>query len=110
MKEVLRYLNDSLKGVLKYTKEAQQKDDFEGFEDGDCVRNVDTIKSLFSFVFTLFAITISWKENEQLTVALSTTQVKYITLVEGSKESIWLRDVIGKLGITLKCVRIPCDS
>lgn len=58
------------------------------------MRNVDTIKSLFSFVFMLFAVTISWKENEQLAIALSTTQVKYITLVEGSKGSIWLRDVI----------------
>ena len=36
---------------------------------------MDTRKSLSGFVFTLFGITISWKKNQSLLVALSTRGV-----------------------------------
>jgi hypothetical protein len=61
-------------------------------------------------VFTLHGTTTSWKENQQFVVALSTTQVEYIALVEGVKEAIWLKCMIGELGITQECVKIHSDS
>jgi len=82
---VLRYLNGSLKGGLKYTREAQGKGALEGYVDSDYAGNVDIRKSLSGFVFTLFGTTISWKANQQSVVALSTTQAEYIALVEGVK-------------------------
>jgi hypothetical protein len=44
-------------------------------------------------------MTISWKENKRFIVALSTTQAEYIILVEGVKEAIWFKWMIGELGI-----------
>jgi len=61
-------------------------------------------------VFTLFGTTISWKTNQQSVVALSTTQAEYIALVEGVKEAMCLKGMIGELGITQECVKIYCDS
>jgi len=61
-------------------------------------------------VFTLYGTTISWMENQQSMVALSTTQAEYIIHVEGVKESIWLKGMIGELGITQECVKIHCES
>jgi len=106
---VLRYLNGSLKGGLKYTRAAQGKDALEGYVDSDYAGNVDTRKSLSGFAFTLFGTTISWKANQQSVVALSTTQAEYISLVEGVKDAMWLKGMIGELGITQECVKIHCD-
>jgi hypothetical protein len=110
LKWVSRYLNGSLKGGLKYTRAAQEKDALEGYVDADYAGNVDTRKSLSGFVSTFYGTTISWKANQQSVVALSTTQAEYIALVEGVKEVIWLKGMIGDLGITQECVKIHCDS
>ncbi len=110
LKWVLRYLNGSLKGGLKYTRATQGEDALEGYVDADYAGNVDTRKSLSGFVFTLFGTAISWKANQQSVVALSTTQAEYIALVEGVKEAIWLKGMIGELGITQECVKVHCDS
>jgi len=107
---VLRYLNESFKGGFKYTRAAQDEDALEGYVDSSYASNVDTRKSLSGFVFTLYGTTISLKANQQSVVALSTTQAEYIALVEGVKEAIWLKGMIGELEITQECVKIHCDS
>ena len=48
-------------------------------------------------MFTLYGTAISYKANQQSVVALSTTQAEYIALVEGVKEAIWLKGMIGEL-------------
>jgi len=104
LKWVLRYLNGSLKGGLKYTRSQPGMDALEGYVDADYAGNVDTRKSLSGFVFTLFGTAVTWK------VALSTTQAEYIALVEGVKEAIWLKGMIGEMGISQGCVKIHCDN
>jgi len=106
LKWVLRYLSGSLKRGLKYTRAAQDEDALDGYVDADYAGNVVTRKSLSGFVFTFYGTTISWKENQQSVVALSTTEVEYIAPIEGVKEAIWF----GELGITQECVKIHCDS
>jgi len=71
--------------------------------DVDYVGNVDTRKSLSGFVFTLFGTTVTWKANQQSVVELLTTQAEYIALVEGVKEAIWLKGMIGEMGISQGC-------
>lgn len=70
----MRYLDDSLKGDLKYTKLTQDEDILEIFVDFDYSGNVDIRKSLSCFVFTLFKTTISWKETQQSLAKLYTTK------------------------------------
>ncbi|KAK2437580.1 secreted RxLR effector protein [Trifolium repens] len=110
LKWVLRYLNGSLKSGLKYKRIDLGKDALEGYVDADYAGNVDTRKSLSGFVFTLFGTAVTWKANQQSVVALSTTQAEYIALVEGVKEAIWLKGMIGEMGIGQGCVKIHCDS
>ncbi|PNX59896.1 putative retrotransposon Ty1-copia subclass protein [Trifolium pratense] len=64
-----------------------------GYVDADYAGNIDTRKSLLGFVFTLFGTAVTWKENQQSVVALSTThaeyiatQAEYIALVEGLRK------------------------
>lgn len=81
------------------------KDVIEGFVDADYEENVDTRKSLSRYVFTLFGTEVCWK-TLQFVVALSTTQVEYIALIEGVKKALWLKGMIAKM----ECVTIHCDS
>jgi len=93
-------LNETLKGRLKYTRSQQGRDALKGYVGADYASNIYTRKPLSEFVFTLFGTTVTWKENQQSIVALSTTQVEYITLVEGVKEAIWLKCMIQEMGIS----------
>ena len=62
------------------------------------------------FMFTLFGMAISRKANQQYVLALSAIQAEYVAHVEGAKEAMWLKDMIGKLGITQVCVKIHYES
>lgn len=106
LKWVLRYLNGSLKDGLKFKTSTQGKDNFDGFVNSNYVGNVNTINFLLGFVFTLFGTIIRWKTNQQSMVALSTTQAECIDFVERDKEVIWMKDMIGVLGITQEYVKI----
>ncbi|MCI13576.1 aspartyl-tRNA synthetase, partial [Trifolium medium] len=78
---VLRYWNDSLKGGLKYTRTDPGRDTLEEYVNADYAA-------------------VTWKANQQSVVALSTTQAEYIAHVEGVNEAIWLKGMIGKMGIS----------
>jgi len=110
LKWVLRYLNETLKGGLKYTRSQPGRDALEGYVDVDYAGNVDTRNSLSGFVFTLFDTAVTWKANQKSVVALSTTQAEYIALVEGVKEALWLKGMIEEMGISQGCMKIHCDS
>jgi len=72
-----------LKAGLRY-KRTTHEVAITGYVDADFAGNVDTRKSLTGYVFTFFGIAISWKANQQSVVALSTTEVEYMALAEGS--------------------------
>lgn len=95
---------------MKYTRAAQDEDALEGYIDAYYIGIVNTRKSLSYFMFSLYDTIISWKADQQSTVALFTTQAEYIALVEGVKEVIWLKGIIGELGISQTCAKIHCDS
>ena len=41
---------------------------------------------------------ITWGSHKQATIALSSTEAEYVTLSEGSREIMWLRQLYGELG------------
>ena len=46
----------------------------------------------------------------QLTIALSTTDAKYMTATEAIKEAIWLKDLLGDLGVIQKNIAVFYDN
>ena len=45
----------------------------------------------------MFGNLVNWMANLQSVVALSTTEVEYITASEAVKEALWLRGLVSKL-------------
>lgn len=49
--------------------------------------------------------------KEQSEVTLSTTESEYFALCEGTKEAIWLRDLLSDVGFEqMKATKILCDN
>ncbi|GJT24498.1 hypothetical protein Tco_0894435 [Tanacetum coccineum] len=61
--------------------------------------DLDRRRSLTGYVFTLDRCAISWKATIQSMVALSTTKAEYMAMAEGIKEAIWLKGLVGDLGM-----------
>jgi len=61
-------------------------------------------------VFTVPECVLSWNGELQNTIALSTTEAKYMVAVEASKEALWLRGLVETFSIIQDSVRVSCDS
>ena len=53
---------------------------------------------------------ICWSSQRQNIVALSTAEAKYIALTHGTKEAIWLRQMISELEISIASVPMFVDN
>lgn len=58
LKWILRCLNETILFGIVYKQSTHSEDAIKGFVDLDYSRNVDTSKSLFWYVFTLFGTVV----------------------------------------------------
>lgn len=91
-KRILRYLQGTKTFCLKFKK--SQVFELVGYIDADWASNSVDRKSYTGFCFTLSGSVISWGSSKQKTVALSSTEAEYMGLAEGSKEAIYLRNLL----------------
>ena len=71
----------------------------EGYTDSSFQSYLNDSKSISGYVFILNGGAVSWKSFEHQTVADSTTKIEYITTSEASKEVVWMKKFIMKLGV-----------
>lgn len=82
----------------------------EGYCDADYAGDLDGRKSTTGFVFILDGGAISWSSKRQATVAASTTEAEYIAAALTVKEALWLRVLLGDLGVEVVCVQLFGDN
>ncbi|GKE55157.1 transposable element, partial [Tanacetum coccineum] len=105
---ILRYLRGTTDFSLVYDSGVNTY--VTEYVDSGYVCDLDRIRSLTGYVFTLGGCAISWKATLQSTVALSTTEAKYMAMAEGIKEAIWFIDLVGVLGMQQDHTVVHCDS
>lgn len=98
MNWILQHLKGTIDVGLMYSN-ISQSCDLNGYSDSDFAGDLDHIRSLFGYVFTLSNCAISYKTTLHSTVAFSTTETKYMAIVEATKEAIWLRGLLSDLGL-----------
>ena len=81
-----------------------------GYVDSDHAKDIDNQRSVTGYVFTLDGCAISWRAHLQPTVALSTTEAKYMAVSEAVKEDVWLKGFFGELSENLKVEEDFCDN
>jgi hypothetical protein len=64
--------------------------------------NLDTKKSTTGFVFLLNNVIVIWSSRKQPTMALSTTETKYVARSQANYEAIWLQRFLNELSSSQK--------
>ncbi|KAG2703381.1 hypothetical protein I3760_06G134300 [Carya illinoinensis] len=110
VKWILRYLRGISNLGLIFDRETDYNSRVVGYVDSDYTGDLDKRRSLTVYVFTLCGSAISWKATLQFTVALSTTEAKYMAATEAVKEAIWLKGLISDLRLQQDATSVFCDS
>ena len=82
----------------------------KGYTDVDMAGDLDNRKFTTGYLFTFSRGAISWQSKLQKCIALSTTEAEYIAATEASKEMIWLKQFLQKLGLQQIEYIVYCDS
>ena len=78
--------------------------------DEDFSGDMDARQSMIDFMFSLFEGPVSWRSCLQPIIALSTTKVEYIGVMEATKEALWLKGLALEMDLMQEAVRMHCDS
>eukprot|EP00253_Pinus_taeda_P013726 PITA_13726 len=69
-----------------------------GFTDSDWTGDPDDWKSTIGYVFTLGSRPITWACKKQSTISLSSIEAEYCDVVEASKDTLWLLQILSEFG------------
>jgi hypothetical protein len=82
-----------------------------GYTDADWAGSVVDRKNTSECCFSLGSAMILWQSRKQSSIALSTTEAKYIAACSASCEAIWLRKLlIGLFNLEMRATAILCDN
>ena len=96
---MLRYLKGTTDIGIVYGRVNNNSDQVLGYVDLDFAGDLDKMRSITGYIYTLCGGAVSWKASLQSVVALSTTEAEYIALSETVKEAIWLKGLVTELGL-----------
>jgi hypothetical protein len=71
-----------------------------GMTDSDFANCPDSRCSVSGYAFSLGTGAISWKSKKQDLVTTSTTEAEYVAMCAATKEALWLRGLLHKIGFT----------
>jgi len=95
IKRILRYLSGTFDLALVYTQRVWCTSDPHNFSDADWASTFDH-HSYTSYAYLLGGAAISWRFQKQWTIASSSTEAEYVSLLEAVKEAAYLRSLITK--------------
>ena len=98
LKWILQYLAGTKNFGITYSKTADNPDNniFHGFANA-AFTNHDDHKSTSGYIFLAAGGAITWKSKKQMTIALSSTQAKYVALSEAVHKACWLWSLFDEL-------------
>jgi hypothetical protein len=106
--QVLRYLKGSPDYGITYSRSGNSS--LIGYSDSDWASDIETRRSVTGFVFLLAGGPISWSSKCQPTVALSSTEAEYMALAMTCCEGIFLKRLLGQLGLPIVPLTLLGDN
>jgi hypothetical protein len=105
----LRYLKGTATLGLCYSLEKPQE--LRCYTDSDFAGCPGTRKSITGWVLTYAGSPISWKSKKQGCITTSTCEAEYVALTSGTKECLWMRDMLGEFGCAPESATLVfCDN
>ncbi|KAK3031457.1 hypothetical protein RJ639_036517 [Escallonia herrerae] len=90
--------------------EIDRDEKFDLLKNMDYTGDLDRRRSLTGYIFTFLSCVIIWKATLHTIAALSTAEAEYIAATEAVKEAIWLKGLVGDMGLKQKSSTVYCDS
>ena len=108
-KQVVRYLKGTLDYVLRYASSGEIK--LYGYAYAYWGGSAKDRKSTSRCFFSLGSGMISWFSRKQTSIALSTTEAKYIAACSTCSKAVWLRKMLaGLFDAEIDATDILCDN
>ncbi|GEM12880.1 hypothetical protein Rt10032_c34g6897 [Rhodotorula toruloides] len=92
------YIRGTLDYGLEYTPDSSPLRGFEAYSDSDWGACPTTSRSTVGYVFLLANGAVSWASKLQPRVTASSTEAEYLGLSHACKETVYLTQLLGKLG------------
>ena len=89
IKRIFKYLKETTKYDIHFSTE--QNNHIKAFSDANYAGDIETKKSIISFILKLDDSAIAWGSIWQRTVALLTTETEYIAASQIVKKIIWMK-------------------
>ena len=105
----LQYLKGTVNVDLVYYRDSIESSSIVGFVDSYFIGDLDKKEFLTGYVFT-FGCAVSWEATLQSTFVLSTTKTEYMAATEVVKVAIWLKGLVGDLGLQHNGIIVFCDN
>ena len=94
VKRIFRYLKGAIELKLQYRPDGEN---LLGYSDVDWANDMDDRYSTIGNVFTMSGGAISWLNQKQTTIALSTAEAEYVAVGSATQEAIWLYQLLNDL-------------
>ena len=88
---LMKYLSGTMNYGILYSG---FPDVLEGYSDANWISDLDEIKFIMGYVFTLGGGAVAWKSSKQTLIATSTMKSEFIALEFAGKEAEWLRNFL----------------
>lgn len=108
VKRIMRYLKGTTGLEITY---GNGEEKLIGYCDADWASDMDLRRSTTGYIFTSFGGAISWSTKRQPTIALSTTEAEYMSLVAATQEGIWIKQFLEEIqNYPLNAIKIFNDN
>ena len=98
-KHVLQYLKGVRDYHLTLGLQSGNSNKLTVFTDSDWGHNIVNHRSVLGYVFMLGDSTISWKAKQQPTIAASSTEAEYRSVLQTAHQGLWIRRLLIELGL-----------
>ncbi|GKE91547.1 hypothetical protein Tco_1572642, partial [Tanacetum coccineum] len=112
VENILKYLRNTKDMFLVYGGDTKRELRVSCYTDAGYLTDADDLKSQTGYVFVLNGGVIDWKSTKQSIFATSSTDAEYIAAFDASKEAVWTRKFIFRLGVLTieEPINMYCNS
>ena len=107
-KHILRYLN--MTQSVSIIDDGGSNKGLIAFMDSDWASDKIKHRSQTGFFFMIAGTIFLWQSWAQKTVALSSTEAKYIALSDCSRQAVWIKSLLNELDINVGPIHINGDN
>ena len=108
VKHILKYLNTTWCASIIY--DGGYNKGLIAFTDSDWVSDKIKCRSQTSFFFMIAGAIFLWQSWAQKTIALSSTEAKYMALSDCSQQAVWIKSLLNELDIDVGPIHINGDN